>query len=468
MKKADGLNLSLYVQPWMLDAPYFQSIVSTLDVTTNQGFNLGLDTANDLALWIGNGTSVESFRLSFSARLQRWVHVDLTIEGPNIRLRVNHLVYGGLEKAPAPSELQTSMNTQAALDSPLPLLFAATRAANTSTPACRPTHFFNGRLDAPCFTALGEPPWTIARYDFSKNISTDEIFDVSGSGLDGKLINQPTRAVRGHDYDHHSIGTNWNTANYGFGAIHFHDDDLDDANWETDFTITIPSTVRSGAYAVEIWDPETALRDYAVFFVRPKEIRPQAKTAFVFSTFTFLAYANEHMYDETKSTHISFPEGVQPLWSENYARMLRRTDLGMSIYDLHSDGSGVVYSSSKRPILNMRPDYVHWAFGRPREFSADLLMVGLLEKHLGDAYDILTDHDLHMRGVSALAGYDCVVTGSHPEYPSAESLDAYEGFAKRGGYLIYTGGNGFYVCIPSQAVVPIFPVNLHFVNSGGL
>ncbi|KAG5759341.1 hypothetical protein H9Q72_012530 [Fusarium xylarioides] len=259
------------------------------------------------------------------------------------------------------------------------------------------------------------------------------------------LRTAPTRAIRGHDWNHKLIGLGWKEATYGFGAIHFHDDDLDDAAWDTDFEFTVPVDMRSGAYAIEVQDTESDLKDAIVFFVRPKEVRPQAKIAFVFSTFTYLAYANEHMYDETKSTHISFPEGVQLVASDNYYKMVRRHDLGLAIYDLHSDGSGVVYSTTKRPILNVRPDYIHWGFQRPREFSADLLMVGFLEKLFGDGYDILTDHDLHLRGCAALSQYDVVISGSHPEYPSAESLDAYKGHAKNRGLLIYTSSNRFYI-----------------------
>ncbi|KAF3402708.1 N,N-dimethylformamidase beta subunit [Talaromyces pinophilus] len=150
-----------------------------------------------------------------------------------------------------------------------------------------------------------------------------------------------------------------------------------------------------------------------------------------------LLFAAEH--DDTKPTHISFPEGVQLLLSENYKRMVRRNDLGLSIYDIHSDGSGNVFSTTKRPILNIRPDYVHWGFQRPREFSAELLLVGFLEEQLGDGYDVLTDHDLDLQGPSALASYDVVIAGSHPEYPSARSLDAYEGYAKLGKWFLYPG-----------------------------
>ncbi|KAJ5989603.1 hypothetical protein N7481_004813 [Penicillium waksmanii] len=74
----------------------------------------------------------------------------------------------------------------------------------------RPVHIFNGRIDSPAFKAVGRAPWDIARYDFSIGIDTDEAIDVSGPGLDGILINAPTRAVQSHDYDHKLIGVGWN------------------------------------------------------------------------------------------------------------------------------------------------------------------------------------------------------------------------------------------------------------------
>ncbi|KAJ0421687.1 hypothetical protein BJY00DRAFT_323172 [Aspergillus carlsbadensis] len=443
LNKVDGLEVSFYVQPWMLDAAHPQAIVSTLDAAKNAGLAVLLGTQNDLVIWIGTPGGVETVRVAFDVRRERWFHVRLSIRRKEVSVHVTHVPWDN-EVTPSPTTVQTTLRDAAALESGSPLTIAATYAANPNTPSTRPVHFFNGRIDSLAFRALGRTTWDIARYDFSIGIDTDEITDTSGSGLNGILVNAPTRAVRGHDYDHGLIGVGWKEATYGFGAIHFHEDDLDDAAWETDFQMRVPEDLRSGAYAVEVWDTESELRDSIVFFVRPKAIRPQAKVAFIFSTMTYLAYANEHMYDETKSTHISFPEGVQLVESDNYHKMVRRTDLGLAIYDLHSDGSGVVYSTSKRPILNMRPDYIHWGFQRPREFSEDLLMVGFLERLFGDGYDTLTDHDLHLRGAAALASYDVVITGCHPEYPSMETLDAYEGFAKRGGSLMYTGGNGFY------------------------
>lgn len=447
--RADGLEISFYAQPWMLSSQYPQSIISTLNAQTQHGFSILLDQENNLALWVATEAGVETIKVAFEARKERWFRAGIRIRNTSVEITISHIAHGA-EITPLSASVQTKLRGVPRLDSEGPLLFGAMFATSPKTTSAKPIHFFNGRLDSPHFKALAHRDWDIAKYDFSVGIDTDEIFDVSGSGLSGILVNSPTRAIRGYDYDHHLIGYSWKDATYGFGAIHFHDDDLDDADWETDLRFTVPLNIRSGAYAVEVSDAEDPkLVDAVVFFVRPKTIRRQAKVAFVFSTFTYLAYANEHMYDETKSTHISFPEGVQPLVSDNYFKMLRRTDLGMAIYDLHSDLSPVVYSSSKRPILNVRPDYVHWAFERPREFAADLLMVGFLEKLLGaEGYDTLTDHDLHLRGAAALASYDVVIAGAHPEYPTMESLDAYETFSRRGGSLLYTGGNGFYVSSP--------------------
>jgi hypothetical protein len=455
LDKASGMELSFYAQPWMLNASYVQSIVSTLDTDKKTGFAVLLDTQNNLVVWVGTSDGVKAIKFASGFREQRWFHARLTVSGRDVQIDITHLPSDN-EPAPSPTRFHSSLSGDTRLSSDVPLLFAASYASSPTRKSKLPIHFFNGRLDAPEIKALGKRPWSVARWDFSKGIDTDDIYDQSGSGLHGVLVNAPTRGVRGHDYDHRLIGVSWKEATYGFGSIHFHDDEIDDAGWETDFSFTVPLDLRSGAYAIEVNDTDSDLKDSIVFFVRPKAFRPQAKVAFVFSTFTYLAYANEHMYDETKSTHISFPEGVQLVASDNYYKMVRRTDLGQAIYDLHSDGSGVVYSSSKRPILNVRPDYIHWGFQRPREFSADLLMVGFLEKLFGDGYDVLTDHDLHLRGAGALASYDVVISGSHPEYPSMESLNAYEEFTRNGGSLVYAGGNGFYVsdCTHSSGSEP--------------
>ena len=156
----------------------------------------------------------------------------------------------------------------------------------------------------------------------------------------------------------------------------------------------------------------------------------------------YLAYANEHVYDRTHlKDRVSSRYKVLP--DEHAEKTVRRNDLGLSTYDIHNDRSGVIYSTARRPILNMRPDYISWNFHRPRGLSADLLMLEFLERS-GVPYDVVCDHDLHSFGKAGISRYGTVITGSHPEYHTVESLKAYADFIKAGGNVMYLGGNGFY------------------------
>lgn len=124
-------------------------------------------------------------------------------------------------------------------------------------------------------------------------------------------------------------------------------------------------------------------------------------------------------------------------------KTVRRNDLGLSTYDIHNDLSGVIHSTAKRPILNMRPDYISWNLHRPRGLSADLLMLEFMERS-DIPYDVICDHDLHTFGIAGISRYGTIITGSHPEYHTAESLKTYADFIKAGGNVMYLGGNGFY------------------------
>jgi hypothetical protein len=71
-------------------------------------------------------------------------------------------------------------------------------------------------------------------------------------------------------------------------------------------------------------------------------------------------------------------------------------------------------------------------------------------------YDIVTDHELHQEGVAAtIAGYRTLITGSHPEYHTLESLNVLQSFRDDyGGNLIYLGGDGFYWRIAAEVPTP--------------
>ncbi|MGH3588995.1 MAG: N,N-dimethylformamidase beta subunit family domain-containing protein, partial [Pseudonocardia sp.] len=66
----------------------------------------------------------------------------------------------------------------------------------------------------------------------------------------------------------------------------------------------------------------------------------------------------------------------------------------------------------------------------------------------------VTDHDQHAEGADLLRGYRGVLTGSHPEYASAQMLDAIETYVDEGGHLAYLGGNGYYWVVSFHPELP--------------
>ncbi len=120
-----------------------------------------------------------------------------------------------------------------------------------------------------------------------------------------------------------------------------------------------------------------------------------------------------------------------------------RREMGGSIYDVHTDGSGVAYSTALRPIVSMRPTHRHWVTGGPRHLPSDLYTIDWLEEK-GFDYDVITDEDVHYHGKEYLDQYSVVLTGSHPEYWTGPMLDALEAYLGGRGRLMYLGGNGFY------------------------
>ena len=53
-------------------------------------------------------------------------------------------------------------------------------------------------------------------------------------------------------------------------------------------------------------------------------------------------------------------------------------ELGRSLYDVHTDGSGVCHSSRLRPIVNLRPDYFTPTTRGFRHYAQDLLLLQVI------------------------------------------------------------------------------------------
>lgn len=300
---------------------------------------------------------------------------------------------------------------------------------------------FDGRIEDPALLDSGGAP--IACWDFSVGIDTTAI---SGTHP-GRLVNLPTRGVRGSRWTGEEM--HWRHAPSHYGAIHFHADDLYDAEWDTDFAAVLPPDLRSGVYGVRLRG--AGHEDIIPFFVLPPRDRVTAPIAYLAATFTYQAYANHARFNFDAAFRARAAAwGARPHNPEDHP------EYGWSTYNRHPDGTGISLSSLRRPILTLRPGFL--TFNDPkgsglRHFSADSHLTDWLEA-TGQAFDVITDHDLHREGAALLAGYRCVLTSSHPEYHTKETLDALGGYVGQGGRLCYLGGNGFYWRIATSETIP--------------
>ena len=272
----------------------------------------------------------------------------------------------------------------------------------------------------------------VARWDFSRDMAGTTAHDIGPGAHHGAIVNLPTRAMKGWNHDHSEMA--WPHKPQHYGAIHFHDDDLYDCAWQSDASWQVPQGTKSGAYAACLTQGEQWF--YIPFWVRPPTGRPTARLALLIATCSYYAYVNNHMSFDwgTLGEHSS---NTFTLWDMEDVHLHMHPEHGLSMYDLHSDGSGVAYASRLRPFMHMGPRDHLW------QYNADTHLTDWLEEK-GIAFDTITDDDLHAEGVELLQHYDCVMTTTHPEYYTTAMMHALLAYQNQGGRFVYSGGNGFY------------------------
>ncbi|MDB9890691.1 N,N-dimethylformamidase large subunit [Alphaproteobacteria bacterium] len=291
---------------------------------------------------------------------------------------------------------------------------------------------FNGKIEAPEILVDGS---LIAKWDFSQDISSLSVKAISGPDL--LLKNAPTRGVTGRYWD--ATEFCWRHKPDHYAAISFHDDDIYDFEWDSDFEFVIPDDMPSGIYIMRI--EADGHYDAMPFFVCPPLGKRRADLCVLVSTFTYTIYGNHARPDFAPS----WLEKISA-WKAYPNNPSQYRHYGLSTYNNHTDGSGICHASHKRVLFNLRPGYL--TFGNAtcsglRHFQADSHLIAWLHNQNID-YDIITDDELDRDGVAAIEGYKAVVTGSHPEYHTSETLDALRDYRDSGGGLVYLGGNGFY------------------------
>ncbi|MDB3880287.1 N,N-dimethylformamidase large subunit [Alphaproteobacteria bacterium] len=291
---------------------------------------------------------------------------------------------------------------------------------------------FNGKIEAPEILVDGS---LIAKWDFSQDISSLSV--KASAGPDLLLKNAPTRGVTSRKWD--ATEFCWRHKPDHYAAISFHDDEIYDFEWDSDFELVIPDDMPSGIYIMRI--EAEGHYDAMPFFVCPPLGKRRADLCVLVSTFTYTIYGNHARPD------------FEPSWLEKISSWkaypnnpFQYRHYGLSTYNNHTDGSGICHASHKRVLFNLRPGYL--TFGNAtcsglRHFQADSHLIAWLHNQNID-YDIITDDELDRDGAAAIEGYKAVVTGSHPEYHTSETLNALRDYRDSGGGLVYLGGNGFY------------------------
>ena len=398
---------------------------------------------------IGGPGAAQLLATGLPLALRRWHRLWLVLDPAAGTLSVGQVALDGGARVEASAPLPPA----ARLDAAAPLLIGARLG-----PEAR--EHYNGKIEDPLLLGAAVPaPETlvldpllpmeglIAGWDFSRGIDGLSVADVGPHRLDGRLVNLPTRAVTGARWSGREMC--WRHAPREYAAIHFHDDDVHDAGWATDFELTVPEDLPSGAYLMRLAAEGHA--DELPFYVRPRRGEPRAEVLFIASTYTYQAYANH----ARGNVDAAFRERIAA-WGAYPHHPDQHGDYGWSTYNRHRDGSGICYSSRLRPVLTFRPRYLTFLDARGsglRHYSADTHLLDWLEAQ-DIPYDVVTDEDVDAEGAALLAPYRTVLTGSHPEYHTARTLDAHAGYLAGGGRLVYLGGNGFYWRIATSPAVP--------------
>ncbi len=446
---SDGFSIQVWIRATKPRQENYQGILA--QNSDRSGFGLYVDPNGCIALRLSNDKKLSEVATTQPILEGQWYFLVCTYDAASGNAMVMQRQVGRWPNADADCQIFGRVVEGSFASASAPITIAAGGFQTTIEVA--PRNCFNGKIDSPRLFSRPitsaeierlasdespkEIPGLVGAWDFAKSpANSTEIVDISENKLHGTVVNFPMRGLTGRNWTGRVFSRK--EAPHQYGSIHFHDDDLEDTGWDADFEWEIPDKTKSGIYAAHL--SSDSEEDFVPFIISDKKAK--AKIAFLVPTMTYLAYANERAImfpgiDFTVITNV-------PIVVDPYDRLLRdHTELGGSIYDVHSDGSGICYSTARRPIVNMRPNHRHWVHSCPRKLPFDLYLVDWLEQKDFE-YDVITDHDLHHEGENLLQQYDVIMTGSHPEYWTSAMLDGIDGYLEDGGRLMYLGGNGFY------------------------
>jgi N,N-dimethylformamidase len=433
-----------------------QTLLSTLTDTERGGAALVIGENGKLRALAGNNDEPRTCEADITLMARRWYRVWITFDAQTGVLGIGASLLDKSLVAGSGTGTGSLSFSEGTVPGSTTLMLAAQGED-------KPTNHFNGKLESPTLwdRALSEtelaslcagdtstgvmPAGAACTWNLCIDHGSSRIVDDAVGAHHGKVVNTPTRAVTGSTWTGREM--RFSDAPDQFAAIHFHDDDLDDCCWPVCFEWTVPDGTRSSVYALML-ESDGAQENVPFHVVPPRGTRT-ARIAVLASTFTYIIYANHARPEWDKDTQWRNAWIDQSAaWGGSPHNPGEHRDYGLSTYNHHSDGSGIAISSARRPMLNVRIGYITYPYEEIRgsglrHFPADSHLNAWLEQQ-GHDYDIVTDWELHTEGHSVLDGYDVVLTGTHPEYHTRQTLDALVDYRNGGGRFCYLGGNGFY------------------------
>ena len=257
-----SLSLQAIVYPTLPGARR-ACVISKTDPRRGKGFALWCDPDQGMMLALGDGAGrVREVSVGHALVAREWYLVQATYDAESGEARVSQRLLESYARDTSSGAARACFEGALSLGCDAPLLVAAHSREQGRRGRPVPELIFNGRIERPLvasrplseveFEALRHGPLPAAlgpsicaAFDFSREIHSDTIVDISPNRLLGELINLPIRAVRGSKWTGEEM--NFRHAPEEYAAVHFLEDSLYDCEWEADFELEVPEGAQSGS-----------------------------------------------------------------------------------------------------------------------------------------------------------------------------------------------------------------------------
>ena len=448
-----AFTIQVLVNPTRLAAGR-QALVAKWDAVHSAGYGLYLAEDGSFAVTVGDGTGrTQTVRSSAQVLEGIWYLVAAMYDGSELTLLQRPMVGTANGRftltssmGPLTSTVSVPATVHPASSNGVPLTMAAhVERLTEELIGVVPGALFNGKLDRPrlhstalsgaeVVEAIESPhgPISWPRGISRRRSPARESCGPGGSptcparGSTAPPSICPTRAMTGYNW--RGARRTASTRPSEYGAIHFHDDDLDDAALGRRLRVRRARRTSRAASTRPSCDggraTRTTCRSSCVRRAAPHGARSRCSCR----PATYLAYANEQLAVDAAGAELL----VGRIADACEARPCSCTSTGSfggSIYDVHT--RRLAASATRRGCgrsLNVRPEVPRTGSSASLwQFNADLHLIDWLDAQ-GIDFDVITDEDLQREGVELLEPLQASsLTGSHPEYYSRQMLDAIAG-----------------------------------------